>query len=530
MKIVNCLCEAARSKQSRRLRSERGDCFAPLGGLATTLGALLLLLGQAVIASPLYDEQYGFHKIAPLVTNRRQVALYAENIEAALCHLFESNSRFELVKAALNPLKEAASKTVPDWKRLMEVVKPFKLQALALFHVSQDGDRRVKLDLMNAYTGEVIFTKEVHVEHPDKLESFGVTAILLMKEATAKFPFDGSILRRTDRFVILDRGEPEIRKGMRLLAQSVEKTAMGLFLEPTGVLVITKAEKDLAFAKIIQEKRAGIIAPGNKILLQAREPEDAFIGGEPDGDDRSPTSLSTLDSNYPFAKGSVGSLELTLGPQLVTLNQAHRSGVSETSGTTIQPGGALELTTFWVGRFFTDAGFGFSTGSFNTQTTNEKVSSTLGHWKVLGGYRFGALTGDFYPSVDFKIGYTRRNFSVDPSAGMAFTSISYQGVRLGGGMRIPVQETWGLGFDVGTLLFTSVDETPVTSGAAIAGANGYDLLFRGYYHFSQNLDLELLATLMSYNAQFEGQGTRESPLISASHSSKAILMAATYYF
>ena len=101
---------------------------------------------------------------------------------------------------------------------------------------------------------------------------------------------------------------------------------------------------------------------------------------------------------------------------------------------------------------------------------------------------------------------------------------------LGGGIDVPLDSRWGMGFGLNVLLFPSVSETPLTSGSQTEKAFGMDFEFKGRYRLTEAIDIDARAVFQSFSAEFSGQGTRPTRMASSSQSTRGIYAGMSYVF
>lgn len=506
----------------------------------------LLLLGIAVSAnaSPQLDQQYAVKKMAVAVVNLAAEPVHGEIVEKTLTEMVEANHRFEFSKEAQAQLKaglpagDAVNLGTPEEPSVATMTGA--LAAAAPAHAAvlaeikkAEGEYGLLTLLVNVRTQEIIAKSFMEIEEPKRLESFARAAKAAMGELDHKIPFNATVLSRDGYRVILDRGMPHFRQGMHVRVYTLESWQGTPVFEETGLIAITRAEKNLSFGRVLADKRPREIQAFNKILSAEKLKSEAVAVQGPIS--RAPASLvssaSALELPAPQARGTLGFVDAKIGFSMASFNQSLSDGTNGSSGNNIYPTATVLGEILITSRIFFDLGFQFASANVtnpNVSDSSANLGSSLTSWRGQVGYRLFGYADE--PSLDFKLGYGSQKYTIGTApAPFQFATTTYTGLLAGGAVHMPVTPEIGIGLDVNLWMFPSISEDPVTGGAS-ASASGFDFGLRGYYRFSPRLNLEARFAVLNNGAEFDGAGTRATSLDSASHSSKQLLAGLTYFF
>ena len=337
-----------------------------------------LTLPLPLWASSALDEQYSFRRMAIAVLNAEKEPLFSESVENALVQTIQRSSRFELVDAGYVQLKDQLKKgkeipVLGDKDRKEEDLKtvspflsgvaPLGVQSVVfaqLLSSSEPLSYRLRLSLYVAKAPEKVSQLEVPVADPSSLQSFAAAARSGFDELVKAIPFAASVLSREGYRVILDRGSPYFHRGMQVSLYTMDRVGDDFLFQETGMVMISRAEANLAFGRIMAEKKPLEIATGNKIRTAlGQQLVDGAIREK--GWDGNPSGAVAAESSS--GPKNLGTLELNFGASWVTWanSGAGASGLNSKDG--MYQGGSLLAELWLTSRWFLDLGFGFSSAT-----------------------------------------------------------------------------------------------------------------------------------------------------------------------
>ncbi len=480
------------------------------------------------------DTLYSLRKLVPVVLTNEQEPIYGEHVENELVSFLDKSSRYELALEAYLMLKQKIKsiKRVETSLPAKDRIAPFlpllkeiesKAHAVVFCEVAPSPENYKLLFTLVTTQGEVLHNNETFVDDRFSLASFSTAVLRGLVGVEKGIPFDGSILSREGYRVVIDRGFPDIRQGMEIPVFTLENNQGTLTLEETGRIIISAAEEHLSFGKIAVEKKPLEVTAGNKIRLPISDGAHSLASISPS------SGLISISNSEVSEKPTLGYLNVHLGASVVSLNNSPLTGSAVSSNQLYYPGGSLRGEIWLTRKLYFDLGyqFAFTVLKSETVTQNSNVSS----FRAQLGYRLFSGNGNAIPTVILKTGMSKTQFVVDPSSDpFTFITMGYSGLILGAGVTMPVEESFNLGFELNTLIFRSVSESPVTSGKIISRSSAWEFSLRGQYHLTPVIDIDATIQFQNYSADFEGQGTRTTPLSSSSQSVRAFLAGLAYYF
>ncbi len=505
---------------------------------------LTFWLGRMASASPDFDKSYAFEKMAVVVINTDAEPVYGDQVKSSLTDWLDRQMRFSLVPISDSVLRAAfvdgvaPSLGLPKqealglYRPLISQWAAEGLDAVVLAEVQKIEDSfQLFAILILPATGEVVHSAVVPVTVPKQLAGFAEAARGLADELANSIPFDAAIVRREGYRVVLNRGGPKLQNGQHLAVYTLDQGKGGLVFEETGTIELTRVERNLAFGTVLVEKEGRSVARGNKIRIS--RPADYAHRLPLAGSLLARRPASLFSSETSFQKGELGTLNVDFGASLVTLSLASANVAETNSRTVVFPGASLQGELWLTGRVFVDLGFQLSSATLTATGSGqpESLNSSVSDFRMLFGYRLLLTPRSEGPTVRFSLGYSSHRFTIDPARDpLFFGSANFKGVSLGAGARLPLNDSWGLGADVFALLFPTLDEGPLSSGAAVTQVSAVDFLVKTYYNLTPELDLEAKILFQGYSARFAGTGSRPVSLLSSSRSSRLFAVGLSYYF
>jgi len=527
----------------------------------------LIGLCASSFASPELDRRYGFRKIVVSVINSNQYPVVAEHIENEFGARFRKEARFSIHDTGYLLLKErmksypgasfenSSSPQVSFLEPSFQELSSLGVQGVVAVEIIPQGDE-AELRVVTFALGptEILRTTSLNVTRRQKLESYTDAVENGFSEVGKMLPYDASILKRYGYRVVIDRGHPKVRLGMQIPVMTFENFSGKLVLEETGLIKVTQVEPNYAFGKILVDRKPRTIEEGNKIVLAlAKYPNDPVIAPiepfevsikESDLSERGLASepveespiAPVLGSDLAFRKGRFGRFDFFAQGNFLTWNRTVAATRELVSSSAMYPGANFRGELWLTNHFFLELGFGFGMGSLTTATgttpsTAVPLNSQVNMFSGAAGYRVGLLHPEHGPKIHAKLGLARHQFQVDDSSDPTTpVSARYSGVLGSVGSEFPINDAIGLGLDFNALLFSSLQESPETSGAENVGVTGWEIALRGFYNLTQEINLELKFSMQSFGSGFSGQGTRSVAFSSSSQSSKNVALGLNYFF
>lgn len=511
--------------------------------LLIALSIALLLTAALATASPELDKRYAFEHVAVVILNADQEPVYADQVKSSLIEWLDRQLRFQIISLGEGVVQKAFpggaapslgaphSEALGPYRALLTQWAGEGIDGVVMAEIQKSEEvYQIFAALLLPATGEVVYSVVVPVAQSHQLVGFATAAKDAADQLSNSIPFDGAIVKREGYRVILNRGTPKLLVGQHLAVYSLEQNRGGLAFEETGAIELTRVERNLAFGTVLVEKEGHSVVAGNKIRLNqpAVYAHRLPLAG---ANTRGPASI--FSNEVTMQKGELGTVNVDFGFSLVTLALATANNTASNSKTAVYPGASLQGELWLTGRIFMDLGFQLASATLTTTGggTTENLNSSLSDFRGSLGYRLLLTPRSEGPTARFSLGYTSHKFTIDPARDpLFFGSANYKGLSLGAGARLPLTDKWGLGADVFALIFPSLDEGPITSGAQVTQVSAIEFLVKGYYNFTPELDLEAKILFQGYSAQFAGRGTRPVSLLSSSRSSRLLSLGLSYYF
>ncbi len=494
-------------------------------------------------ATPEMDARFGFKRTVIGVLNRDGETSQRPRVLAAMKNYLQERPRFQVDEAATEAtLQVPIPDTLGDLPRAdIASLEPFLLPAkkegldsVILAQVFKEAEQ-VKVAVVALVMGphEVVYRGDVNVSDPLSPASYEQATEQALDGLVQGLPFDAAIIKREGYRVVLDRGSPAFKTGMRLPVFTLEKTENGPTLSETGIVRLERVEPNLSFGTILVENKPLEVVQGNKVRFQSLAPLVASDENPGDPDHR-PTGVSRSVASA--VGGSVatvstrldqwGSLGVDLAAAAIRWGRTSSSGQTLSSGA-IYPGAAIDARVKLTKDTFLEGTAMFGSAALG-DAGRPSQSNQL---RVLGGYRLAWSDSVLAPMVQLRVGYSRTRFQVsEDTTQLGPTSASFSGVLLGGGVQFPLSDSFGLGLDMNALAVASVSEDLGTSGAVARDVGAWDFSARGYYRFSERAFLQLKFLFQTHTASFTGVGTRPISLSSLSQNTQAVLTGVTYFF
>lgn len=367
----------------------------------------------------------------------------------------------------------------------------------------------------------------------------------LVEKLISRIPYDGKILSRTGERVTINLGSKDgVREGQQLsviLISEVVRHPKFHFLVNTekvllGQLLILKAEDQLSFARIVNEKEKEAIQVGAKITgLQFVEYAEDQTGLSPINSKSKKFSFGENPQAWvpvdPPGFGRVGArIGLGLFEAATRLEEAGSLSASNSSYPQIVLDGELWVTPNWM--ITAKMQQGVIPIKNDASSSPNNLNQSLGFYEVLAGYNIRMNEHIWGPEVALLAGWFDYRLFVDDSNPRTFTTMGFSGPKVGvrGALPFGPSQEWRFGAEFFLYLNPQLRETPVQSGDRSSTNINHFGLFGG-----KRLGERLMVTghleFIQFVVNFSGRGSRsENDFASSASQRHTQLSAGIHYF
>ncbi len=496
------------------------------------------------------DKNLTVHSIGVLPSSDNVNGLYSRNVENKLASTITDSHRFTLAE-----IKEVDPRlTLDDYEAQPALVRTLgqknSSDAFVIAKIiKSEKNMNITLDLFLASDGLLLATEKIENDPRFQLSDLDRKIGDLYDKSINKLPYKGLILSRQNQRVTIDIGLLDGVKADTVLTVeqiiSVKRHPKFNFIltsekEIIGKIKIVKAEQKLSFAIILNEKESGVITKDSKVsgIDFVSYAETDLNGNVPGGAPFSKQDQTSFGKNphewRPDKQPSLGFVGIGLGLGSINYSTSLQTSGSFTGQNAFYPQlqfrGELWLTQNWyLGSEIREGLFSMGNplpgSNPGTLTANDAI------YDLHVGYKF-LLQDDFWgPQLKVSMGFYKYSLFVDSSTPLAFTSTSYNGLNLAIGGMVPLdpEKIYVLEAQFTTALFPSLQETPLTSGAA-SSVTITTLGIGGSYKLTNNFKVHAMLDFDFYSATFTGVGTRGDSGQSSSQTLFTLLGGLDYYF
>lgn len=483
-------------------------------------------------ASPEVDRVYGMRRIVPLVINQEQEPVFSEYVEDEMIRYLKTHSRFSFPKREYLEFKEkvsgiylydpkVATQDKLEWIRAQILeLRAKEVDSVLIAEIYKSANQvRVSYVIGTTNDLEYVRTKEFTVENPYTMEGYKATVPFAFEAMLKEFPFDATVVQRDGYRVILDKGGFDIQKGQDVSAHTLEVKDGKLSMQETGIIRIIDPGEEISFGQIIVEKRPLEVTTLNKVVLTPIEA------------DRS----SAMETMRIFKKKEIGGADLAFGASLISVGNIDQLGQGYSDNDRLFPTGMLTGDIWLTSRLFAtlNISFAFASLTGGSAAPATTLATSVSDLRLMAGYRASFGRSFYSPIVCFKGGFARHSVNVDPSLNpMSYSSTAHSGLVVGASTSFAIRERYSVGFDINAFLIPTFSEGPFQSGDEVKNLSGWEIGFRGEYHFNEAIDFFLRLQFQSYRAEFEGRGDRpvSTPIASVTQFSKGAYTGISYSF
>lgn len=504
---------------------------------------VFVIVATTAVASPTLDKLYRLKKVAPYVLNLQANPVFARHLEKTLFSLIDNGRQFDMspegyqfLADADSPLettslKELKSNKLEALSSLIPKLNDLGIDALLLGEIeaATDSSKSLNLLLISTRTSEIISEVNVRIENNIMLESYESATKQAFDTVARSIPFETEILSREGYRVVIGRGGPQLAVGQALPTYTIEQVGPNLFLQESGIIVLTEVGEDISFGQITVERKPFEVTKLNKIHIPGvpKAPSGLFLPQITDGA-RDMASLPAARQ----ASAQYGYVSIAAGAHLVNVANSPAASSGSVSNNNMYPGAKLEAQLWMSRTLFVELGLQVAMSTIGIDSQNiSGLNSSLNNGRIQFAYQLPLNRTSLAPVLFLKTGYSRQQFQFDANpAPLSFVTSTYSGLMTGAAVSFPLDSSYGVDFDIGALLLGAIKESPLTSGAKTTSVNAWQFSLGGYYRFTQNISLTGKLFFQSNRAEFEGDGTRPVPIASVNHSIRSFLAGLQYAF
>ncbi len=553
---------------------------------------LSLLVSTLSFASNELDARLSFKSIVGVVVNSQEEPVHSDQIESEIAAQLKDKLRFDFSESGYLALKESFKQTqitpidalqnirLDSMKPGLAAVSAIGVKAAVLSYLRKSSDGYQEFFYLVALpSNEIIHKVEVPVENPTVLSSFSDAAKKAMFELMKGLPFDATVVSRDGYRVILDRGADLLKPNQQISTYTIEQKDGNLVFEETGIIQVTQVEPNLAFGKVVVEKRPREVVTGNKIRLEATNanivstiqlleessakrglaslPPPMMTSDSSGGSASVMQTQADFEPQFEISKGKVGNVGMDLGASLVNFDTLTTYGTDDQGNpkrrdfqnNRIFPQTTIRGEIYLTSRVFFEGLYSYAMGNVDSYsggadvhnaspTAYKSTSTSMTAMRLLLGYRVNIFAPNAGPIVYVKTGYARQAFSFNEDVKQTqFLSTTYGGLLLGGGVSIHPVDKMQTALEVNTNIFPGVQEEPITadttqvsSGADYSNVSSWELAVKVGYEITKDMDFTVRGFLQSYGAEFSGTKKRTVKVDSISENIKGFQAGVSYFF
>lgn len=499
------------------------------------------------------DDLLSIDKVSILPFTDNLQGIYARPLEAHFTTLVEGLHRWDFVPANVSGPVLAPDELELAPEKVRELTKDMHVDAAFAGRITKGPDGvTIHLSLFLTRDGQLL-SQAILKSYP----RFDLTELKtqlgrLMNEVVTRLPFAGRVLSRDGNRVTINLGAQDgIKKDQTLSViqiLQVQRHPKFNFLIRTekeifGRVRVLKADDTLSFGTIVMEKERGAVQKGAKIanLDSVTYPASDSLGATPRVEDelaqREDGKLAFGDDPKawrPERPPSIGGVGVRLGlgrfTGATTLGQIGGLQASDGLSPSLSVDGELWITPEWTFHARLKQGLVTVTNP-RRDSTPGRLNESLSLYDLGFGYsvRFGEQATS--PTVEPFLGYFLHRLYADDSSPIAFTTMRYQGFKLGVRGTTPLADgAYGVGGEFAMALGPTLSESPVSSGSSPRNTVvqfGID----GYKSLGQRLRLTFGIDFEMYATNFSGEGGRGAEsATSASQRYTTITTGVNYLF
>ena len=491
-------------------------------------------LAQEETPAPVYksdvDAQLTLQKVSVLPFTDNLEGIYARPLEAHFIDLVSQMHRWDFVPAhGSGPLlaPEELEADAPKAKQMMEGVGADAFFAVRI--VKGPAGITIHTSLFSGADGKLLLQAILKDYKQFDLSSLKIQMGHLLTEIVLRLPYSGRVLSRDSNRVTVNIGQSDgLKPGQVLSVVQITKAQRHPkfnFLVHTekeilGRVKILKVDETLSFGMIESEKERGAIQKNAKIapLEFVTYDNTDSLSLQPSGEER---LQQRDDGKLAFGKNarawkpvdppSFGQIAARFGISRFNEN-AEVSGVGALSASNVLApsltlDGELWVTPEWTIQARLKEGI-LPISNPRPGSSPSTQNQALTYFELAFGYTLRLGQRVWAPTLEPYFGYFGYRLFVDNSDPLSYTTVNYQGLKIGLRGSSPIEDgRYGVGGLFALALNPSLHESPVSSGddakntVVQFGVSGYKKMSE---HFKLQIDLEF----EMYSSSLSGDGGR----------------------
>ncbi|MCO5142418.1 MAG: hypothetical protein M9962_04940 [Oligoflexia bacterium] len=442
--------------------------------------------------NPISLPSFNLKKIFLFPSADQVNGVLGSQLDKKLEQLFRRDSRFDIVIdreiiRALNPSNSAYGRAVLEPAVHGEAIKVANADASALLRVSYQGAKSELILEIRDKLGDLLFQEKGDLPTYSTLDSREGLLIKLFDSFVSKIPFSGTITGRTGADLILDLGSGQVKNSdeldvIRILSvqrHPLLKVVVGTDFLRLGRVKVTKVDRTISFAKILEETPGERVQPGDKLLISTQK------WGRISLDQEMPTTNNTqrsamggeqlvfkdekLEGDFDKPKARYGVIGLGLGYGSLSHSQTINATNQEFSGSGI--GGSIDGELWITKNWILKLDLAILNSSLSNSTGTKLGDASFKKFSGAGGYRFFPDSLMSGLSITGLLGYRSISFQYPVITAQSLEPQKFTGIFFG--MGADVGFTQGHSFLVGIQImpFASLAQGQGLLGTTDGGTN-----------------------------------------------------------
>jgi hypothetical protein len=310
--------------------------------------------------------------------------------------------------------------------------------------------------------------------------------------------------------------------------------------EIIGKIKILKVDDTLSFGTLAMEKQHGAVQKGSKLdsiefVTYSANDMSLAPSGEENLQDRQDAKVAfgkDAKAWKPQAAPSIGQVGASLGWGMFNESRGITTGgisAHDDFVPVVDINAELWITSNWT----LHADIKEAILSVNNPLSGSEpgsISESLSAYELSGGYRFRFGSGSVWsPYAEPFFGFMTSRLYADSSTPPAFTTMQYNGIKIGVQGEAPIMDDYGVGAKIAFVLFPNLQESPGSSGSSSTnninqfGVWGSKKLTE-HWKALVNLDFEF------FSSSFSGAGSLSNSATSASQRWLVLSAGMNYMF
>lgn len=474
------------------------------------------------------DDDLTIRRVAVWPATDNTDGIYARPTETQLIKLVRDSHRWDYVDSSAAGSIPSLIELEENPAQVKKLLAPVEVDAVIAAALSKGPDGlSLRIDLFMKKDGKLLAQEIVRDLRRFELAEVRDQINQLYRRLLTKIPYDGLILSRQGNRVTLNLGKSDgLVKDQTVTAVqiiTVNRHPKFNFLissdkEILGTIRVLKVDETLSFGAIVSEKErgairrlakiAGVTAVNYGVPANLDEKNASDVSSRPDSNVAFGNTPREWLPVHPPTFGAVGA-KLGLG--------SYSTSVSLNTGsldakTALYPSlnlwGELWLNPEWTIRADINQGI-VNTPNPRPGSQPPELNHLMSRYSLEIDYNF-LLRDDFFgPKLNLGVGFMTYRMYVDDSTPTGLTTLNYSGLLLGFGGSFPVTDDnlWYAGGRLNLFVFTSLNESPKTSGSSSKNSiNDFSVFVER--KIAENIRVTGGVEFSLFSTSFSGQGSR----------------------